>query len=190
MIKLVIALGNPGDEYKNTRHNLGRMALDFLSFSSSLRWEKKFKGIYSSYVINEQKCHFLMPETFMNLSGQSAQPCLQFFKIVPEEMIVLHDELDLPFGEIALKKGGGLAGHNGLRSLAETLGTQDFYRMRLGISRPTRGTVSDWVLEEFSKTEKKQLSPFLQAAADATEMVLKTDFQKASSTYSKKNFAN
>ncbi len=186
MIRLIASLGNPGIEYHNTKHNIGWDVLEYLSFAGDLRWTDKYKGLYANYEGFEEKLHLIKPMTFMNLSGESIRPLSQFFKIPPEEILVIHDELDLPFGSIAFKNGGGLAGHNGLKSIAAQLGTQNFKRLRLGIGRPDRGSVSSWVLSGYPPQQKMLIDDYLQGAAKAIEVCLKQGFEKAASQYSKK----
>lgn len=188
MIKLIVGLGNPGLEYELTRHNIGWLALDALSFESDLNWKDKFKGQYADKSFEGEKVFFLKPKTFMNLSGESVQPLCQFFKITPQEILVVYDEIDLPFGQIMFKKGGGLAGHNGLKSIAKCLGTQDFYRLRMGVSRPKHGSVSNWVLGRWSQEEMDQLSPYLDGVSKAFDLLLKNGFERAANKYSKMNF--
>lgn len=183
MIKLFVGLGNPGREYQNTRHNIGFMAIDRFNLS----YTQKFKGDYSTQDFQGEKIYFLKPQTYMNLSGESVVALMNFFKITINEVLIVHDEIDLPFGSISLKKGGGLAGHNGLKSIAGLLGSQDFYRMRLGVGRPLFGQVSDFVLGEFSKDEKIQLDNYLNNAKKVIEDILKIGFEKASNLYSKKS---
>lgn len=183
MIKLIVALGNPGSEYAKTRHNIGWMVVD----QFNLNWQKKFKGLYQFETFNSEKVYFLKPQTYMNLSGESAVELMNFFKIKIEEVLVIHDELDHPYGQVSLKKGGGLAGHNGLKSIAELSGSQDFYRLRLGIGRPVHGSVSDYVLGEFSSEEKKGIDTYLNKAKEIVDVVLKDGFEKAAQVYSKKN---
>jgi PTH1 family peptidyl-tRNA hydrolase len=171
MFQLVVALGNPGPDYAKTRHNVGWLFLESLNELSKVVWKNKFKGEYAELSLQGEKVYFLKPLTFMNLSGESVQAMCGFFKILPESILVIHDELDLPFGQIHFKKGGGLAGHNGLKSMANCLGTDQFSRMRIGIGRPTHGTVANWVLNPFSKEEsmviddlfKKMHDPWLKA---------------------------
>jgi PTH1 family peptidyl-tRNA hydrolase len=173
MIKLAAFLGNPGAEYSRNRHNAGRMLAQALPFYNSLSWQKKYNGLYASY---EGK-HFIMPETYMNLSGESVQAVAAFFKIDVEEIIVIHDELELPLGVLSLKFSGGLGGHNGLRSMKKSFNSADFWRLRIGIGRPDsrlpgegghEGSgegVYDWVLSDFSKNEQETLMPVLDAGA-------------------------
>lgn len=187
MIKLVVGLGNPGAEYELTRHNIGWLVLDSFKPIDGAFWKSKFKGSYTDKSIGGDKVYFLKPDTFMNLSGESVQPLCQFFKILPSEILVLHDELDLPFGQIQFKKGGGLAGHNGLKSMAQCLGNQDFYRMRIGIGRPVHGSVSNWVLGRFPSEQDTELGIVLEKSADAMNAFLKQGM-KAATKYNKKDF--
>ena len=123
----------------------------------------------------------------MNLSGESVQPLCQFFKITPQEILVLHDELDLPFGQIQFKKGGGLAGHNGLKSMAKCLGNQDFFRMRIGIGRPQHGSVSSWVLGRFPNDQDTELGIVMKKSAEALDAFLKQGM-KAANKFNRKDF--
>lgn len=184
-----MALGNPGSQYAQTRHNIGQMVLEHLSFYPELKWQKKFKGLYSFRDFPQGKVFFLTPLTYMNLSGESALAITQFFNISSPEILVLHDELDLPYGQVGFKKGGGLAGHNGLRSMSKCLGNQDFLRIRLGISKPTVGPTHAWVLSKFSGVEEDRLTDYLKSAAEALEVCLTQGFEVASASYSRKNLA-
>jgi len=183
MDKLIVGLGNPGKKYEKNRHNVGMILLDTLV----RQWQEKFKGQYCQESTGSSKVYYLKPQTFMNLSGESVQPLAAFFKIDPSNILVVHDELDLPFGTLALKKGGGLAGHNGLKSIAAQLGTQDFLRLRLGIGRPIHGDVSNWVLSDFSKDETITLEKLLTEAGLALKTFLDKGFDVAASSYSRKN---
>jgi len=174
LIKLAAFLGNPGPKYANHRHNAGRMLARALPFYQSLSWEKKFKGLYSSH----EGSHFIMPESYMNLSGVSVQAAAAFYKIKVEEIIVIHDELELPLGCLSLKFSGGLGGHNGLRSMKECFGSADFWRIRIGIGRPDARLpgeggpagsgegIIDWVLSDFLKTEQELLITTLDAGSN------------------------
>lgn len=182
MKQLVVALGNPGNEYANTRHNVAWMVLEHLKFSSSLVWREKFKGLFAT----ENDAIFLKPQTYMNLSGESVVPAAQFYKVDPKEILVVHDELDLPYGTVAFKRGGGSAGHNGLKSISALLGTPDYARLRVGIGKPNVGSVSNWVLSPFSSDEQIQLTDYLDATAAAVELYLTQGYDKAASRYSRK----
>ncbi len=188
MIKLIVGLGNPGPEYELNRHNIGWLAIDTFDKISSNNWKAKFKGHYTDTNINGEKVYFLKPDTFMNLSGESVGPLCQFFKIKPTEILVLHDELDIPFGQIHFKSGGGLAGHNGLKSMAKVLGTQDFHRLRIGIGRPDRGSVASWVLSNFPTEQDTELGIVLRNTAQAVEDLFSMGLKKVSNQYNKKDF--
>lgn len=186
MEKLIVGLGNYGSKYESTRHNIGWDVFQHLSFSSQLNWKEKFKGLFTTYSSADDKFHFLMPQTYMNLSGESVQPLTSFFKVGIEDILVLHDELDLPFGTIAFKKGGGLAGHNGLKSIAQCMGSQNFLRLRIGIGRPQHGNVSSWVLSKFTEMEQAHMEDVLKECAKAVEMYIDKGFDKAAGQYSRK----
>ena len=188
MARLIVGLGNPGLEYEFTRHNIGRLALDQLSFYDELAWKAKFRGSLASHSLDGQKAYFLTPDTFMNRSGQSIQEALCFYKIDRGDLLVVHDELDIPFGTMAFKMGGGFAGHNGLKSTAEMLGSPDFARLRLGIGRPQGAkSPSAHVLGRFDGEEEAHLGAFLSEAARAVEAFAREGFSRAASLYSKKN---
>ena len=163
MIKLLCGLGNPGKEYAPTRHNAGWMVLDALGVQ--LDWQKKFKATYAQDFLSPgKKLILLKPETFMNKSGESLRACMDFFSVSPEEILVVHDELEIPFGTIEIKQGGGLGGHNGLKSVVQHIGTRDFTRLRFGLGRPAHGNVSSYVLSRFSKDEEAFLPRYIDAA--------------------------
>jgi PTH1 family peptidyl-tRNA hydrolase len=183
---LVVGLGNFGKKYEYTRHNIGWDIFEELSFSNDLRWTNKFKGQIATVTVEQNKIHFLKPETYMNLSGESVVPCMQFYKIPIENIIVCHDELDLPFGTIGYKNGGGLAGHNGLKSIAGLLGSQDFKRLRIGIGRPQHGDVSNWVLSGYTGEDAEFFRGYLKETAKTLEYFFKNGFQKTQTQYSKK----
>ncbi len=185
MIKLIAALGNPGQKYASTRHNIAWLLLEHLSFFPQLSWQSKFKGEYATHSINGETVYFLKPQTYMNLSGESVQPLAHFLKIEPAEILVIHDDIELPFGVIGFKTNGGLAGHNGLRSIANKIGTRDFKRLRLGISRPTTGTVEAYVLSNFSAEEQSALPIYLGKAARLLEESLVADFDSMEQRYRK-----
>lgn len=155
-MKLIVGLGNPGDQYAKTRHNIGFRVLDSLS----LDFHKGFLGLHAK--LGEQI--FLKPQTFMNCSGDSVLAAMSFHKIKPENLLVIHDELDLPFGTVRFKKSGGHAGHNGLRDIIRVIGP-DFSRIRIGIGKPEHKTqVADYVLLPFTSLEESQLSDLIKQA--------------------------
>lgn len=187
MDRLVVALGNPGREYEKTRHNIGQLALEHVKFHDKLIWKSKFKGQYSSLDFDLGRVYFLIPETYMNLSGESVAPLCTFFKIPVESILVVHDELDLPYGTLTFKDGGGLAGHNGLKSIAHLLGKQSFTRLRMGIGRPQIGSVSNFVLSEFSEDEKIILDDYLELGAEAIQAYCEKGFEASAKLFNKKS---
>ena len=181
---LVVGLGNPGARYRDTRHNLGRRAVELIADELGGSWRSRWNGRVSELRDSDERLGLLVPETFMNESGRSVAPALRFYKLPPERLVVVHDELDLELGDVRAKQGGGLAGHNGLRSLAEALGRQDFLRVRIGIGRPERGDrrpVADWVLQPFPPgTDVDRL---VRDGADCTLSVLRDGVDVAMRTW-------
>ena len=173
MIRLIAFLGNTGAEYANTRHNVGWMVADELPLARYASWMKKFRGEYAGEQRDGEKRHLLKPLTLMNRSGDSVLAAMQFFKLKPEELLVVHDELELELGALTLKRGGGLRSHNGLRSIAGVLSSKEFYRLQVGIGRPKRGDVFAYVLSAFSKDERIVLPMVLEKAASMIEGCLR-----------------
>ena len=166
---LSIFLGNKGLKYERTRHNLAWMMLERLSFYNSLNWNKKFKAEWAKHPASDPLI-MLKPQTLMNNSGESAASAASFFKLKPKDIIVVHDDLELPFGTVQLKQGGGAGGHNGLRSIIKLCGSSDFFRLRMGISRPPGGRdPSSWVLSRFSPDEEALLDDYCRGSADIFE---------------------
>lgn len=155
MIKMVVFLGNYGSQYEKTRHNVGWLFEK--SLGNSVQYLSKFKGLYYK---NDKGVIYLLPQTLMNNSGESLIKAMQFFKIKIEEILVVHDELETVFGSFKLKIGGGLAGHNGLRSIADLTGSREFSRLAIGISRPEKGSVASYVLQRFNPQEEAELPLF------------------------------
>jgi PTH1 family peptidyl-tRNA hydrolase len=159
-IKLIIGLGNPGAEYEKTRHNAGAWFVEKLATQNNLnlKYESKFLGKIAKFSHEDQTCLLFLPTTFMNHSGQAARAVCQFYKIAPENMLVAHDELDLPTGNIKLKFDGGHGGHNGLSDIISHLQTKQFYRLRIGIGHPgNKNDVVNYVLSCPSKADEKAL---------------------------------
>lgn len=175
---LLVGLGNPGSKYAHNRHNVGFMAvdrwLDRHATPGADGWREKFHGFFSSVSGSFGRCVVLKPQTFMNVSGKSVGAAASFFRVPPSRVIVLHDELDFDFGRMAIKKGGGHGGHNGLRDIVSALGSKDFLRVRMGIGRPPRGNmdVSAWVLKDFSTDEAADLSDLVDRAQAAATTVM------------------
>ena len=182
MIKLFVGLGNPGAEYAATRHNAGFWWIDQLArrLNVSLTLERAYKGRVARASVAGQSVWLLEPQPFMNLSGQSVSALARFFKIAPEEILVAHDELDLPAGEAKLKFGGGHAGHNGLRDIHAQLGTGDYWRLRLGIGHPgARHEVVGWVLQRPPLDEQIAIEQAADRAAAAFELLAAGDMNAA-----------
>src|SRR2546421_12791800 len=149
---LVVGLGNPGREYARNRHNVGYLVVDELARRHGGAWRSKFSGQLAEIRLDGHKVALLKPETYMNESGRAVSGALRFYKLDPDEVLVIHDEGDFDLGRLELKVGGGLGGHNGLRSIAQHLKTQDFLRLRIGVGRPERGDrrpLADYVLSNF-----------------------------------------
>lgn len=213
MIKLVAFLGNYGREYADTRHNVAWQFEDSLPFAGKLSWQNKFKGKFSaidmknlsewcaeSGILSKKdgspvqvfddapnQIFFLKPETYMNLSGESIIEAASFYKIKPEETLLVHDELELPIGTVSLKWSGGLGGHNGLRSAKAVFGTADFWRIRFGLTKPSGRDIADYVLSPFTSDERIILSQvFPQAANLFAKVIFSKEPSKLLPEWSKK----
>lgn len=186
MIRLFAFLGNLGAEHRGNRHNVAWHFLDSLSIFGDLRWERKFKGRFAAWEGPAGRVWLLMPETFMNLSGDSVAELMRFFQLQPAEVLAIHDELELPLGVYGFKMGGGLGGHNGLRSLEARLGTRDFARLRFGIGRPNHDDVAGYVLSDFSGEEREKLETVIFPKAEAAlELCIREGFSGALEKYGK-----
>jgi PTH1 family peptidyl-tRNA hydrolase len=169
---LVAGLGNPGREYARNRHNVGWLVVDELARRHDGSWKQKFNGRLAEIRVDGHKVALLKPETYMNDSGRSVRAAMQFFKLEPDAVLIVHDESDLPLARLQARLGGGTAGHNGVRSVAQHLGTSDFLRLRVGVGRPERGDprpLADWVLADFEPHEDPER--IVSAAADAVELL-------------------
>ncbi|HEY8272345.1 MAG TPA: aminoacyl-tRNA hydrolase [Pseudobdellovibrionaceae bacterium] len=183
---LIVGLGNPGNQYSLTRHNIGFMAVDYhLKGLGDPPCKNQFKAEIFQSKIGEQPVIFCKPQTFMNLSGESVQPLLGFYKIPLDHLIVVHDEIDQAFGQIKIQKNRGHGGHNGIKSISSLLGSTDYIRLRLGVGRPAIPTVpiADYVLNKFTAEEFNALPSFLNKAGDAIEAILRDGVQKASTSF-------
>ena len=172
---LVAGLGNPGREYARNRHNAGYLVLDELVRRHGGSWRSKFSGQVAEIRVDDAKVVLLKPETYMNESGRSVGAAAQFFKVEPADVLVVHDEGDFDLGRLEVKFGGGLAGHNGLRSIAQHLKTQDFRRLRIGVGRPERGdprSLADYVLADFEPHD--DADDLVARAADEVEAIART----------------
>lgn len=177
-MKLIIGLGNPGKTYEQTRHNVGFQVIDHLASKwNAPLTQSKFKGMYSIIHRSEGKVMLLKPLTYMNLSGESVSALMDYYDIAIEDIVVIYDDLDLPNGQLRLRQKGSAGGHNGIKSLIQHLGTQQFNRLRIGISRPPAGMkVPDYVLAKFSKEEKPEVEEAVQKSGEACELWLSKPF--------------
>ena len=184
-IRLIVGLGNPGPEYEQTRHNAGFWLIDQIAsrFSATLVRETRFAGLAGRARIAGNEVWLLQPLTYMNRSGQSVGALARFFKIAPEEILVAHDELDLPPGAAKLKKGGSSAGHNGLKDISAALGKQDYWRLRLGIGHPRemglQQPVVDFVLHRPGKEDMQAIAGALDRSMDVVELLCEGKFEAA-----------
>ncbi|GLQ32472.1 aminoacyl-tRNA hydrolase [Litoribrevibacter albus] len=182
-IRLIVGLGNPGAEYEQTRHNAGFLFLDEIArqYQGNFKLEKKYAGEYCKVRINGEEVHLLKPMTYMNRSGQAVGPLANFFKISPEEILVVHDELDIPPGTAKLKKGGGHGGHNGLKDIIRCLAnSKEFHRLRLGIGHPGDSKlVANYVLKKAPVTEMQAIEATIDEAARILPTFLAGDTSKA-----------
>ena len=171
---LIAGLGNPGRKHENTRHNAGWLVVDELARRNEGSFRSKFNGHLAEIRVDGKRIALLKPETYMNESGRSLAAATRFFKVEPEALLVVHDDVDLEPGRLQARRGGGLAGHNGLRSIASALGTNDFLRLRIGVGRPGRGdhrSVSDYVLSRFEPEE--DVDALVARSADAVETLVR-----------------
>jgi PTH1 family peptidyl-tRNA hydrolase len=185
-MKLLVGLGNPGHEYAKHRHNVGFMVLDELMRRAGATPRTRFKGEVARALIGRTDVVLLKPMTFMNNSGISVGQCANFFKISPQDTVIIHDELDLEYGLLRVKPDGGHAGHNGLRSIFQHFSPGDFPRIRVGIGRPKHGSVSNYVLSDFTPDEGIELDRIVDSAADAVETIIKDDVKTAMNSYNRR----
>jgi len=177
---LVAGLGNPGREYAATRHNIGWLVVDELARRQDGSWRSKFSGQLAEVRLDDLRLGLLKPETYMNESGRSIAAAVRFFKVDPGALLVVHDDVDLEEGRLQARLGGGLAGHNGLRSITQSLGSQDFLRLRIGVGRPGRGdrrSVADFVLSGFDSTV--DVDALVSRSGDAVETITRDGLEVA-----------
>ncbi len=187
---LIVGLGNPGKEYSKNRHNIGFMTVDEIARDNHFpAFKSKFQGAYSEGRIANQKVMLLKPQTYMNESGQSVGKVAKFYKIPPSNIIVMYDELDIPFKRVKIKQGGGSGGHNGIKSIDAHLGNKDYWRVRMGIDHPgDKNRVSGYVLSDFSKAEQAELDDYIYAVVKYCDLLIegnKDDFTTRVSEYLK-----
>lgn len=185
-MKLIIGLGNPGEKYENTRHNVGFLTVD--GFQSTVdgfeNWKinKKFNAEIAEGKIGGEKIILMKPQTFMNNSGQAVAAAAHFYKIKPADILVIHDDIDLPLGKIRIKKDGSSGGHRGVESIIVSLGSENFIKLKIGVApetRPKNFDAANFVLKKFSKAESKKLVEVIKKATDAADMILTDGVQNA-----------
>lgn len=177
---LLVGLGNPGPQYELTRHNIGFLLVDRIASRGGFEVNReKFKAQMGQGMCSGRKIVALKPQTFMNLSGQSVSRAVSFFNLSPGAIVAIHDDVDLPFGAVKLKRGGGAGGHNGLRSLDKELGSREYFRLRMGIGRPEQGAVRGYVLGRFDDLQMAAMDEWLDRGADALETLLRDGLRQA-----------
>jgi PTH1 family peptidyl-tRNA hydrolase len=184
---LFVGLGNPEPRYAANRHNVGFRVLDELAHRAGASWGERFQGRFGQGKLGDERILLLEPMTFMNRSGESVVKTAQYFKVQLDETVIVHDEMDIDFGRLQLKRDGGSGGHNGLRSIEASLGSPDFLRLRVGVGRPpARWDPAAWVLSDFEAAETENLSGVVQAAADACQMVVERGMSAAMNQYNRR----
>ena len=179
---LVVGLGNPGQKYANTRHNMGFLTVDLLAEKAGVKLNKvKFKSAYNILPFAGCKCLVMKPQTYMNLSGEAVREAVQFYKIPADHVLVIYDDVSLPVGKLRVRPTGSAGGHNGIKNIIAHLGTQDFPRVKIGTGAPTGGGADmiDWVIGEPSKAEKQVLLESFEKASDAAACIIEPGCQKA-----------
>lgn len=187
-MKLIVGLGNPGGKYALNRHNIGFMALDAFAMSAggaSVQWKNEHKAL--TLKVRAETDSFLLakPQTFMNLSGESVAPLMSYYNITLDDLLIIHDEVDLPFGKMKFQRRRSPGGNNGIKSTHQHLGTDDYSRLRVGVGRPSNSnmSVADWVLQNFSKEEMNVMPDYLEQLCNAIESFVDLGFEKSATTF-------
>lgn len=183
-MKLIIGIGNPGLEYENTRHNIGFMVID--AFLGNEKYQKKFDGLYFKKIINDEIVYFLKPLTYVNNSGLSVRKIMDYFNIPIEDILVIHDDLDEDIGKYKLKNHSSSGGHNGIKSIISSLNSQDFLRLKIGISNKHKDNVIDFVLGKFSRDEQKILNELMPIFKDIINSFIEKGPNKTMNIYNTK----
>jgi len=191
-LKLIVGLGNPGEQYAETRHNIGFMVVRRLSEVCGLTLKRKgHQGLYGTGRVAGEEATLLLPQTFMNLSGASVASAAKALTVAPEDLIVVHDDIDQPFGALRIRLGGGHGGHNGIRHICQTLGRSDFVRIKFGVGRPQPGgDVARYVLSGFAAVERKTLDPLIDDAVRAVEAVVMRGPQLAMNEFNRREIGS
>lgn len=183
-MKVIVGLGNPGPQYAETRHNIGFLLVDLLAEAYNLQFRAKFQGLWTECQVEGERLLLLKPQTFMNLSGRSVSELTNFYKVSGQDLLVVHDDMDLPLGKIRLRDQGGAGGHNGIRSILAEFGSEKFWRLKLGVGRPP----GDWdpahyVLSPFVEEELSQIDDLLERAEKVTKLWIKGEASRAMNLY-------
>ena len=179
---LIVGLGNPGQKYEHTRHNMGFLTMDLLAEQLNVKLNKvKFKSAYNIVRFGGQKCLVMKPQTYMNLSGEAVHEAAQFYKIPADHVLVIYDDVSLPVGKLRIRKGGSAGGHNGLKSIIQHLGTDQFPRIKVGVGQKPHPDydMADWVLSKFAGEDLKTITEAIRKAADAVECLIQEGPDKA-----------
>ncbi|AHF05718.1 aminoacyl-tRNA hydrolase [Desulfitobacterium metallireducens] len=183
-MKLIVGLGNPGGQYAETRHNVGFLLLDTWAEELKLDFRPKFQGLIAEMQLTGEKVFFLKPLTFMNLSGRSIREIAQFYKIASKDILVAHDDMDLPLGRIRLRQSGSAGGHNGIKSTIAEVGTEEFWRLKIGVGRPPAGwDPANYVLGSFGKEELSSLEDVLERGQEVLRLWIQGESNKAMNKY-------
>ncbi len=186
-MKLIVGLGNPGPEYKNTRHNVGFMAVEAMASRFGVdKQQSKYNAMLGHCSIKGEKALLLKPLTYMNLSGRSVLPAMQFYKLNPEQLMVIYDDMDLAPGQLRIRKSGGAGGHKGMLSIINSLGTQEFPRMRIGIGRPEHHNNVDWVLSKLDREDQEIIQSTVESTVDAVEKWIKLGIDAAMNEFNRR----
>lgn len=187
-MKLIVGLGNPGPKYSLNRHNIGFMALDALARGAGVpdsQWKSEHKALTLKLRVDSESFLLVKPQTYMNLSGESVAPLMKYYNLTLDDLLVVHDEVDLPYGKLKFQRRRSPGGNNGIKSIHHMLGTDDYVRMRVGVGRPTNShmSVADWVLQNFSDDEMKFMPDYLEMIGDAIESFIVQGFEKSATAY-------
>jgi PTH1 family peptidyl-tRNA hydrolase len=183
-MKVIVGLGNPGPQYAETRHNIGFLLIDLLAEAHNLQFRAKFQGLWTEGNVEGERLFLLKPQTFMNLSGRSVSELTNFYKVPGKDLLIVQDDLDLPLGKIRLRDQGGAGGHNGIKSILAELGSEKFWRLKLGVGRPpAEWDPARYVLSPFAEDELRQLDKVLELAEKVTNLWIKEETSQAMNLY-------
>jgi peptidyl-tRNA hydrolase, PTH1 family len=183
-MKVIVGLGNPGPQYAETRHNIGFLLVDGLAEALGLQFRAKFQGLWTEGLLQGERLLILKPQTFMNLSGRSVKELAYFYKVAAEDILIVHDDMDLPFGKLRLRNQGSAGGHNGIRSILAELGTETFWRLKLGVGRPPKEwDPARFVLSSFGESELPVVEDLLERAEKVVNLWIKGDTGRAMNLY-------